>query len=308
MKIFIIGIGGQVGTKLAESAVPNGHEVHGGHMSRPWRMGQRSSIPFDKRDRDHVFQVLLQLKPDVVIDTGALHNVDYCETHPDEAIAINAAGTLNVTQACGKADSQLIFVSTDFVFNGSGAPYTEESKPDPLSVYAKSKLLGEGYALSDEANAVVRPSVIYSWVSPSGMSQTSASGKPLNFAAWLVSQLGAKKAVEIVNDQIASPTLADDLAKAILAIAESGRSGLFHTAGATPLSRFDFSVKVARRLALDEGLVHAISSSGLKQVAERPANSSLISDKIRREVGYGMMTIDDALDLFAREAESQATS
>lgn len=308
MKIFIIGIGGQLGSKLASYALADGSEVYGGHKSRSWDEGLQHSVPFDKTEKGSVTKILSHVKPDVVIDTGALHNVDYCETHPDESMAVNATGTLNVAEACAKEGSRLVFVSTDFVFDGTDAPYTEKANPAPLSVYARSKLQGEKYTLTNRANIAVRPSVIYSWVQASRMSQVSASGKPLNFAAWLVSQLKAKNPVRIVDDQIASPTLADDLAQAILAIVKSGKIGLFHTAGATPLSRYEFSIRVAKKLGLDESLVHPISSLGLKQTAKRPNNSSLISDRITREVGYTMMPIDKALDLFAKEATTEVAS
>ena len=307
MKVFVTGISGQVGAKLATEAASNGFEVFGGHMSRPWLGGPKASVLFDKTDRDAVLKTISEIRPDVVIDTGALHNVDYCETHPKEAMAVNATGTLNLVHACEATGSRLVFVSTDFVFGGTNAPYDEDSTPEPLSYYAQSKLQGERYALSVTRNVVVRPSVIYSWIPASGMPLTSTSGKPMNFAAWLVSQLSAKKSVEIVDDQIASPTLADDLARAILAIVRSRKSGLFHTAGRTPLSRYSFSVEVARKLGLDENLIRPIASAKLNQVARRPSNSSLISDKIRREVGCSMMPLGDALNLFERQATSGQT-
>ncbi len=307
LRIFIIGAGGQVGGKLAESASEQGFEVFGGHMSRPWADGQRQSVAFNKADRDSVAKALSETEPEVVVDTGALHNVDYCETHPEEAMAVNAIGTRNVAEECARNGSRLVYVSTDFVFDGNGAPYSEGSVPNPLSVYARSKLEGERHALSHTSNIVVRPSVIYSWVPESRRGQGSASGKPLNFAAWLVSQLTAGKQVSIVNDQVASPTLADDLARAVLAIVKSGKSGLFHTAGATPLSRYDFSVKLAERLGLDAALIRPIQSSGLKQAAKRPRDSSLLSERIGKEVGYRMLGIESALDEFAGQAgvESQ---
>jgi dTDP-4-dehydrorhamnose reductase len=308
MKIFIIGIGGQLGGKLASYAFAEGFEVHGGHKSRSWSEGLKHSVPFDKTEKDSVSKILSYAKPDVVVDTGALHNVDYCETHPYEAMAVNATGTLNVAETCAKEGSRFVFVSTDFVFDGIDAPYVEEASPAPLGVYARSKLQGEKYTLASRENVVVRPSVIYSWVQRSKTNQVSASGKPINFAAWLVSQLNAKKPVQIVNDQIASPTLADDLAQAILAIVKSRKTGLFHTAGTTPMSRYEFSIKVAKKLGLDESLIHAISSSELRQTAKRPSNSSLISDRISREVGYAMMPIDRALDLFADEATTEVAS
>ncbi len=208
--------------------------------------------------------------------------------------------------ATSEINSKFIFISTDFVFDGRFAPYTEESLPNPESVYAISKLEGERAALSRNENSVVcRPAVIYSWV-PTGQTSSSSSGKPLNFGAWLVSQLQARKEVRIVTDQVTSPTLADDLAQAILKLAESTKAkGVFHTAGATSISRYDFSVKVSEKFGFDTNLVRPIDSSQLKQVAKRPLNSSLISNRIKNETGYEMMSIEKALDIFASQASME---
>lgn len=138
--------------------------------------------------------------------------------------------------------------------------------------------------------------------------QLPLSGKPLNFAAWFVSQVVSGKNVYIVTDQIASPTLADDLARAILALSTSSSAqGIYHTAGATPLSRFESTVKMARKLGLNEALIHPTASSKFKQTGKRPLNSSLVSDRIKNEVGYEMMPIDKALDEFAKQGELTVT-
>jgi dTDP-4-dehydrorhamnose reductase len=338
LKLLIIGVGGQLGSKLVEKAAEEGeYSIYGAFNTRPPSPSSSKlltgSFQLDKSNFDQVRQVVSKVKPDAVIDTGALHNVDYCETHEQEAFMINVDGTRNLARACRSVGSTtFVFVSTDFVFDGERGLYSEDDEPNPLSVYARSKLEGEKLAFKEnpENSIVVRPAVIYSWVdqtsngekeesgkkmnkkkereekrssglmaSPS--SSSTSSGKPLNFGAWLVSQISSGKEVKIVGDQITSPTLADDLAGAILAILKSGkRSVIFHTAGATPLSRYDFSVKLAEKLRLDTNLIHKISSDQLKQVAKRPKNSSLLSDKIKRETGYEMMDIDRALEAFVR--------
>jgi len=106
----------------------------------------------------------------------------------------------------------------------------------------------------------------------------------------------------MVSDQVTSPTLADDLAEALLAIAKSPSTGIFHTAGATPLSRFDFALRISKKLGLDEKLIQPIDSTQFKQLARRPRNSSLVSNRIRDELGYQMMNIDQELDLFSEQA------
>jgi dTDP-4-dehydrorhamnose reductase len=304
MKLLIIGAGGQLGAKLAEKSKREGNLVYGTFRARAPQIPLDGTFSLDKTSKVQVDEVVSQLKPNAIVDTGALHNVDYCETHPEEAFSVNAEGTRNLARAAREVGAKFVFVSTDFVFDGKkGSPYSEDDSPNPESAYARSKLEGERYALS-EGGSVVRPAVIYSYISLEEIrkSSSSSSGKPLNFAAWLVSQLAANKEVKIVTDQITSPTLADDLAGSILAILESDKRGLFHTAGATPLSRYDFSVNLAKKLNLNEKLIHKISSDQLKQVAKRPQNSSLSSEKLAREVGYEMMNIEHALDIFAGQA------
>lgn len=310
-KIVVIGAGGQVGEKLCSLALERGYIVYGTYKSRAAQVPLAGQSLLDKTNTVEVDRLISNIKPDVVIDTGALHNVDYCETHPDEAYAVNRDGTKNLARASKNAGAKFIFVSTDFVFDGTHAPYSERDMPNPESVYAWSKLQGEQEALiTNENTCVCRPSVIYSWVSPTKQAETSSSssGKPLNFAAWFVSRVVSGKEVNIVTDQIVSPTLADDLARAILALSNSSSTqGVYHTAGATPLSRFEFTVKIAKKLDLNEALIYPTDSSKFKQTAKRPLNSSLVSDRIKNEVGYEMMSIDKALDEFAKQAELTVT-
>lgn len=303
MRILVIGASGQVGDKVVRNAVSRGDIVFATHKSRSPAIAVEASFQMDKADASQVAEVLGKVRPEAVVDTGALHNVDYCETHREEAFAVNARGTGNIAERCREMGLRFVFVSTDFVFDGVGAPYTEDSKPNPLSVYAESKLEGEKvtFKTHPSGSVVVRPSVIYSWVEP-GVPSQSSSGKPLNFAAWLVAQLRSRKEVNIVNDQVASPTLASDLAGAILALLDSPRTGLFHTAGATPLSRYDFAVEIAKELGLNHTLIRPVPTSQLNQVARRPLDSSLLSHKIKREIGYEMMDIRKALQSFAEEA------
>jgi dTDP-4-dehydrorhamnose reductase len=303
MRILIVGAGGQVGQKISRLAKMKGHIVAGGYKSEAPTEKIDQIFPLDKTIAREVGRTISEFKPEVVVDTAALHNVDYCESHPDEAMLVNREGTAIVAQEAARNSAKFIFISTDFVFDGIGAPYDEEDRPNPLSVYAKSKLEGEKAALlANQNSAVCRPAVIYSWVDSEKTKHTTSSGKPLNFGAWLVSQLLFMKEVRIVNDQVTSPTLADDLAGAILAIAESSSArGIYHTAGTTALSRYDFSLRLAKRLGLDESLIHPIDSSQLKQIAKRPPNSSLVSLKIQRDVGYTMMNLNASLDKFAEQ-------
>ena len=303
MRLLVIGAGGQVGDAVARRAMAAGHAVIGTHQTRT--PTDVPSEPLDKSDEGAVHRLVGRVHPDAIVDTAALHNVDFCEQHPDDARRVNVEGTRIVAAASAAVGARFVFVSTDFVFDGRGSPPYDETEPThPLSVYAASKVEGERAALaSGSASIVVRPSVIYSWVSPDRRG-SSASGKPLNFAAWLVDQLVGQRATRIVTDQIASPTLADDLAGAILALIDAKASGVFHTAGATSLSRYEFAVRLGHRLGLDTRLVTPITTADLQQVAPRPLNSSLRSTRLRSASGYAMMPIAAALDSFAKEFQS----
>jgi dTDP-4-dehydrorhamnose reductase len=305
MRLLVVGAGGQVGGKLAEQAREAGHTVFGTYRTRPPVIDGVSCSPLDKTKPEEVESIYRRLAPDAIVDTGALHNVDYCESHPEEAMAVNRDGVRSLASHAAATKARFVFVSTDFVFDGSGSPpYTEGDAPHPQSVYARSKLEGELAALQAHPGAAVaRPSVIYSWA-PLGRAADSSSGKPLNFASWLVRQALDGKELRIVDDQVASPTLADDLAGALLVLAGHRASGVFHAAGATPLSRYDFADRLLTRVGLGTGHLTRIHSDQLKQVAPRPPNSSLRSARIARELGYAMLEVGPALDRFDAQMRS----
>jgi dTDP-4-dehydrorhamnose reductase len=302
MRILVVGAGGQVGRKLVHRARVGPHVVRATYRSQEPQIVGVEAARLDKTQRREVEKQLGEFRPELVIDLGALHNVDYCEQHPEEAFAVNRTGTGHLAEVCRAMNARYLFVSTDYVFDGTGSPpYSEDDSPRPQSAYARSKLEGERLALEKCPNAAVaRPSVIFSWVPLTATAETS-SGKPLNFASWLIRELVAGKEARIVDDQVASPTLADDLAAALLALGQSAARGVFHTAGATPMDRYSFAERLARRVGAPLDRLRRISSTELRQVAPRPSNSSLRSVRLQREVGYTMMEISTALDAFALE-------
>lgn len=300
MRVLVVGAGGQVGRRVAQVAQARSHTVYGTYRTRPPTLPDLDRAVMDKSDPDEVRMVFDRFRPDLVVDTGAIHQVDYCEAHRDEALAVNRSGTGHIARACAERGARLVYVSTDFVFGGEGTPpHTEADRPDPLSVYGETKLLGERDALAScPTTAVVRPSVVFSRNDLSGPS--SSSGKNLDFATWVVGQLAGGTQVRAVVDQVASPTLADDLARAIVRLGESDRTGVFHTAGTTPCSRHEFAVRLARSMGFREDLITPVRTVELGQLARRPSNSSLDSGKLEREVGHRMMGLDEAISEFAR--------
>src|SRR5262249_10278689 len=149
--------------------------------------------------------------------------------HPDEAHRINIEGVRNVTEACRVSGSALIFLSSDYVFDGRGGPYSETDVPSPESVYGKTKLEGERLVLGLPGAVVVRTSVVYDWDPDS-----------LNFAMQMIKRLTEKQPTRVVSDQWSHPTLARNLADILLELAQIRAAGIFHVVGSDYLSRFDF--------------------------------------------------------------------
>jgi dTDP-4-dehydrorhamnose reductase len=298
MRLLIVGASGQVGASLGRIAASGGHTVLGSFVSRPPPLPSERTARLDKSRPETISPALERLRPEVVVDTGALHQVDYCETHEEEALRVNRDGTGALAKVARAIGARFLFVSTDFVFDGNtDRPYVETDRAEPLSVYGRSKLAGEAEALQNNPETiVVRPSVVYSWIPPAARI-ASISQKGVNFASWVIDELTAGRSLSIVNDQIASPTLSEDLARAILVLLERKESGVFHAAGSTPLSRFEFTLRLAQRLGLDDSKVHPIGTPELHQAAPRPANSSLDSSKLAQRTGCTLSALEPALEL-----------
>ncbi len=299
--ILVVGGGGQLGSKLVEQASKN-HDVYASYVSREPRLNRDRKVILDKRDKSKVEEILARLVPEVVIDTAALHNVDYCETHHDEARAINVEGSKNLAEAAAKIGAKIVYISTDYVFDGVKGNYTERDPPNPISYYGVTKAEAEKVVVAANKNhLIIRPALVYSWVNLSSRT-ASASGKPLNFAMWVAQKLSQVEPIKIVDDQFASPTLADSLAATLLRAVEEGLTGFYHITGKDRMNRYQFTLKLAAHLNLDKSLITPTKSAELRQVAKRPLDSSLNVEKIEHELRTPMPHIDESLVVFARQS------
>jgi len=302
MRLLVIGGGGQLGTKIIEQARDR-FELYATYLTRRPLLNEPNLFQVDKTDRTVILALFQKLRPEVVVDTAALHSVDYCETHKNEARLANVEGTKNVAKACRDHNARMIFISTDYVFDGIQGSYTEDDDTNPVNYYGVTKLEGErGVAQICSNHVIARPSVIYSYVSSAR--RESSSGKPVNFAIWLTQKMKSNESVKIVEDQHSSPTFADNLAEALLELAKSDKTGIYHTAGKTRLSRYEFAVKIAQKLDFDQRLITPVKTGQLRQVAKRPMDSSLSVEKIDRDLGLRMLAVDEALDRFREQFTS----
>ena len=304
-KLLVLGVSGLTGSKIAGLAKDN-YEVHGTYNSRKTDLAGCTALKLDVADLESASRAVSSLSPDTVINTTALHDVDFCEGHPDRADLVNHLAVANLKESCDRIGARFVHISTDYVFDGTGrTPYTESDTPAPVSRYGASKLAGER-ALAGSPHAVLRPSVVYGWTALELAGTPSSSGKPMNFAVWLLSKLHRNEPVSIVTDQFATATLADSLAASAIRTAETDASGVYHASGLDCESRYDFSVKLAEAFGYDPGVIQRTDSARFKQKARRPKYSCLDCGRAVSALGLDLLGTADALRIMRGQVLAEA--
>lgn len=267
MRVLITGSSGRLGFKLVKYCTRY-FEVIPTHMNEKL---YKDSIKLDICSKE-ALQPIFKIRPDVVIHTAAMTNVDACEVDKEAAWLVNVEGTKNLAEAVEKLGSKLVFVSTDYVFDGKKGMYRETDKPNPINYYGKTKLEAEKIVeRTCKDFIIVRSSVLY-----------GSHPSKLNFVSWLIQELKSGKNVNVVTDQFVSPTLTDNLAEMIIELVKREENGIFHAAGRERTSRFDLAMRVAEIFDLDKTLIKPITSDELSWKARRPKDSSLDVSKISK--------------------------
>lgn len=277
MRLLVTGAGGQLGHDLVD-ALSGRVPLGGVHPSRatagPAERARRDVVGADHHhldvtDRDMVMAAVEGVRPDVVVHAAAWTAVDACEGDPDRAFAANALGTRNVAEAARRFGAHVVYVSTDYVFDGTAErPYNEWDQPRPMSVYGRSKLAGETEL--DPGAAVVRTS----WV-------CGAHGS--NMVRTILRLASSQEKLAFVDDQRGSPTFTADLAGAISTIATERLPGTFHVTNQGATTWYGFAAAVLEAAGDDPSRVEPISTDQLDppRPAPRPANSVLDNAVLR---------------------------
>jgi dTDP-4-dehydrorhamnose reductase len=302
-RLLILGASGLTGYKAMQIARQR-FQTFGTYNLR--RLPDQTLIKVDISKPELLKNILNEIKPDVVLNTVALHNVDYCEVHPEEAYQVNSKAVEILAKACNHIGARLIHISTDFVFDGYKGNYSESDRPNPLNVYAKTKLEGELHATTCSSFAIIRPSVVYGWTPLEIHESNSSSGKPINFALWALKKLQKNESLQIVNDQFASPTLADTLAAVAIRLASKVKNDLYHVSGTSVVSRYDFTVKIANMMGYVSDSVKPIESKSFRQIARRPKDSSLDCAKVQADLNYRLLNVDESLAIMRSQIELES--
>ena len=292
MRILITGSNGLLGQKIVRQALKKGiiflATSKGENRNPDCPSENYQSLDICKED-DIAF-VFTDFQPTHVIHTAAITNVDACELNPEECELVNVIASRYLFEASQKINAHFQLLSTDFIFDGEKGNYKETDEPNPLSVYAKSKVDGEALLLnSDYKNhSIVRTIIVY------GIGNNLSRN---NIICWAKEALGKGQEMNIIDDQFRAPTWADDLAWACLRICELNKTGIYHISGPETFSIYTIVERVANYYGLSTESLTKTDSSTLNQPAKRPPRTGFDLSKSRNELGYNPKTLEETLRL-----------
>ena len=292
LKVLVTGSAGLVGQQVVKD-LSNTHQVFSCYNELKPEYGD--SVKMDLKNCEMISSILTEKKPDIVIHLGAMTGVDLCEKEKTSASEINTKATEIIAKECSKLNSFLVYVSTDYVFDGNLGMYKEDDVINPLGFYGKSKLEGEKVVQNFSTNwCIARTST------PFGLHPTKKS-----FPMWVIENLQKQKQIDVLIDQFTSPTYIPNLSRMLIEISERHITGIIHTAGASKISRYQMACMVSDKLNLDSALLKQISINKMKWVAQRPKDSSLDVSRASSILNEKPQKIDQSLNLFINEMKSK---
>ncbi len=288
MRVLVTGASGLLGLNLALEASRQ-HTVFGTTNTHFLHTQAFTVLQADLLAPGAVERLIDQTQPDWVIHCAALALLEACEADPVLAGQLNTELPRKLAATVARGGARLVHVSTDAVFDGQRGGYTEQDEPNPLSVYAKTKLEGE------RAVAEVDPSAIIARVNLFGWSLTGRR----SLGEFFFNNLAAGNPVKGFTDVFFCPLLANDLGLILIRMLEKGLGGLYHVVSSDCLSKYDFGVAVARRFGLDEGLITPTSVIASGLTAARSPNLTLCCDKLAQDLDQPIPSISAGLERFS---------
>ena len=288
LKFLVTGSAGLIGRQVVKD-LSKTHEVFSCYNKSEPEHG--SIIKMDLLNHEMISNVMSEKKPDVVVHLAAMTAVDLCESDQDNALKINSQATEILAKECSKINAFIVYVSTDYVFDGNTGMYEENDTTNPLGFYGKSKLDGEKMVQNFSSDwCIARTST------PFGLHPTRKS-----FPVWVIENLKKQKQIDVLSDQFTSPTYVPNLSKMLIEISERHLGGIFHVAGATKISRYEMARMISDKLNLDEKLLRDVSINELKWEAQRPKDSSLNISKADSVLNEKPQEINESLTPFIDE-------
>ena len=284
-RVLIIGASGRIGKEIYKifnvESNKNFFDIFGTFHSNPVTEFEKIDIT----DIDSVKNVINKIKPNIIIHTAGLIHPLTCEENKELAWEINVIGTKNILDCSREFKSKLVYISTDYVFDGKNNPYDELDQPNPLNYYGQTKFESEKLISSLDDYLIIRTA----WIND--VEKNSSS-----FIMQLINSLKNNKSFIVPYDQFGSPTIPSNLSEIIYELIQQNKKGIFHVTGTTYISRFDFALKIAESFSLDKTLIQKVSTNDLNEKISRPLEINLNLKKLKSLIKTKILSLDEQLD------------
>jgi dTDP-4-dehydrorhamnose reductase len=282
MKVLIVGASGLVGSHCYQFFMSKGFECIGTHINyvTPNTVYfNPSSSDFDKNIQS------LNFVPDIIVHCGALTNVDYCELHPEESYESTVLSAINLASYCKNSNCKLVYLSTDYVFDGLEGPYGEDSAVNPINVYGQHKLMAENYLRGLGNFIIARITNVYG-------EEARAKNFIERLLIWL--QTNENKVISLPYDQFATPIYAGDIARMLFNLLIDNKFGIYHLSSTDYYTRYQLAAKIKASFTENVSVVITSNSTdSLKQPAKRPLRGGMLNNKFIMEYPEFMFTSVD---------------
>jgi dTDP-4-dehydrorhamnose reductase len=289
IRILVTGSNGLLGQKLTMllDADPETEVFATARENLKYPLTRGRFEKLDVTNLRDVDRVISSIRPEVVIHTAAMTQVDQCETEREKCWLNNVSAVGYIVQACEKTGARLIHISTDFIFDGKKGPLDETAVPNPLSYYGESKWAGEKLVQKSKLHwAILRTVLVY------GVTKDMSRS---NIVLWVKKSLEEGKTINVVDDQWRTPTLAEDLAIGCMLAAKKKAKGIFHVSGEEMMTPYDVATRTADFFGLNQQLIRKTDSTQFKQPALRPPKTGFVIEKAKRELGYRPHSFEEGL-------------
>ena len=284
----MIGGSGLLGQYLMQEAATRGYRAHGTYSSDPIPQ----FLKLDLGDSEAIREVVSRVKPAIVAIAAAMTNVDGCESRPEVAERVNGVAPGEIAKASRDVGARVVHFSTDYVFDGRSASSSEESTPNPLNTYGRTKLYGERNVLAAAPDAlVIRTCANYGWNRFRGKANT---------VTWIVNTLRKGETVPLFTDQRVSPSYAPHVARVAFDLIEKEESGVYHIATRGCMTRFEIGEAVCRAFDLPRSRLKRSTLADAGLVAPRPHTSCLTSKRLERFPHIPVPSFPDTLEEMRR--------
>ena len=293
-KFLVTGAAGLIGRYITKELVDQNYDVYSCYNKLKPEFG--NLVHLDLTELDKNVETIHNINPDIIIHLAAITDVNMCETNKELCSLINTQSTKILSKEAAKLNAFFVYISTDYVFDGKNEFYKENDFTCPINYYGKTKLDSEKVL-----NNLASPYVIIRTSTPFGIHP-----KKKSFPLWVKENLENKKEISAIIDQYTSPTYVQNLTKMKIEISLKQITGIFHLAGKTRISRYEFALKIAEKFNLDKSLIKSIKNEEMSWAAKRPQDSSLNISKAEEILENKPWDIEKSLELLKKELNNQA--